>query len=52
MRMLLKQRNLPADYVSFSALGRDGRMAALIAGARKLSLIGAASNAASSTRRD
>jgi ABC-type nitrate/sulfonate/bicarbonate transport system substrate-binding protein len=40
MRMLLKQRNLPQDYVSFSALGREGRMAALIAGAQKLSLVG------------
>ena len=40
LRMLLKARNLPMDYVGFSALGREGRMAALIAGAQKISLVG------------
>jgi len=40
MRMLFKARNLPPDYVAFSALGREGRMAALIAGTQKLSLLG------------
>jgi NitT/TauT family transport system substrate-binding protein len=40
MRMFLKSRNLPADYIGFTALGDDGgRIAAIAAGAQRYALL-------------
>jgi ABC-type nitrate/sulfonate/bicarbonate transport system substrate-binding protein len=40
MRMFLKGRNLPADYVGFTALGDDGgRIAAIASGAQRYALL-------------
>jgi ABC-type nitrate/sulfonate/bicarbonate transport system substrate-binding protein len=40
MRMFLKGRNLPADFVGFTALGDDGgRVAAIASGAQKYALL-------------